>query len=85
MPNKEEWCAIVALANKAHIKYGKLYDTENQFNIVMNWARKWSVLQEKNKERAKKWNKEHPERHNELNKLSLERRKNARNASNCRK
>lgn len=73
MPTQEEMYAIIALANKAKSEYGKLYDTENQYNIVMGWAKKWFKEQEKRRERARKWNKENKERHNEINKNSYKR------------
>lgn len=48
----------------------------------MKWARKWLAQRNKAKEIANKWNKEHRERHNEINKLSYrrvkERKKNGK-------
>lgn len=64
---QEEMCAIVALAKKAKNSYGELYDTANQYEIVMKWARKWSASKKKSNEGARKWNKEHPERHRKTN------------------
>lgn len=68
MPTGEEWLAIMSLAVKAKNKYGKLYDTENQFNTVIKWSEKWWALRQKNAERAKKYNKDHAEWHREYNK-----------------
>lgn len=82
MPTEEEWCAIIALANKAKNSYGEMYDTANQYKIVMKWARKWLANKARATHNANKWNKEHRERHNEINKLSYrrvkERKKNAK-------
>ena len=82
MPTEEEWCAIIALANKAKNSYGELYDTANQYETVMKWARKWLANKERARKNANKWNKEHRERHNEINKLSYrrvkERKKNGK-------
>jgi len=67
MPTEEEWCAIIALANKAKGSYGELYDTANQYKIVMKWARKWLANKERVRKNANKWNKEHRERHRKTN------------------
>ena len=64
---QEEMCAIVALAKKAKNSYGELYDTANQYEIVMKWAKKWFANKEKSNKYAQKWNKEHPERHKASN------------------
>ena len=53
MPTTEEICAILALAQKAHNKYGALYDTERQYQIVMNFGKKWFEQREKNKNKAR--------------------------------
>lgn len=67
MPTEEEWCAIIALANKAHNAYGSIYDTDTQYTTVMEWARKWTKQRKRALAIAKKWNKEHPEKHREHN------------------
>lgn len=58
MPTAEEMCAILSLANKAHNAYGNLYDTENQYQIVMNWGRKWFDTRDKVRKNAKKYMQE---------------------------
>lgn len=55
MPTEEEWCAIVACANKAKNAYGGMYDTQKQHDIVMAWAKKWMEQREKNKTHAKEY------------------------------
>lgn len=55
MPTEEEWCAIVACANKAKTAYGSLYDTKNQHDIIMNWASKWLEQRENARENAKQY------------------------------
>ena len=85
MPNTEEWCAIIALANKAYGVYKNKYDTANQYEIVMKWARKWNEEREKKRERARQWNKKHPERHNELNKESYKRKKGIKNGTHSKR
>lgn len=75
MPTEEEWVAIISLAVKAKNEYGKLYDTENQFNTVIKWSQRWIELRKKNAERAKKYNKEHAEWHREYNRAWSKKKK----------
>lgn len=63
MPNTEEWCAIIACANKAYGTYGDTYGTAEQYKIVMDWAKRWMDIRDKNREQANAWNKAHPEAH----------------------
>ena len=58
MPTEEEWCAIVACANKAKNAYGGMYDTQKQHDIVMEWARKWMEKREYNRKKAKQYMRE---------------------------
>lgn len=76
MPTEEEICAIVALANKAKIKYGRLYDTQNQYETVIKFANKWFEQRRKNSVRANEWNKNHADAHKKHNKEYYERKKN---------
>ena len=63
---QEEMCAIVACAMKAQNRY-KDEETKKQVEIVRAWAKKWFKNKEKSNEGARKWNKEHPERHRKTN------------------
>lgn len=79
MPTEEEWCAIIALANKAHNAYGSIYDTDTQYTTVMEWARKWTKQRKRALALAKKWNKEHPEKHRQHNREYAKRNRVASN------
>lgn len=63
---QEEMYAIVSCAIKAQNKY-KDETTQKQVEIVRAWAKKWLINKEKSNEGARKWNKEHPERHRKTN------------------
>ncbi len=55
MPTAEEMCAILSLANKAHNAYGALYGTEEQYQIVMDWGKKWFEQRSKSRSNAKEY------------------------------
>lgn len=63
---QREWEAIVSCAMKAQNKYED-QTTKDQVEIVRAWAKKWLINKEKSNEGARKWNKEHPERHRKTN------------------
>lgn len=63
---QKELVAIVSCAMKAQNKY-KDETTQEQVEIVRAWARKWFENKKKSNEGARKWNKEHPERHRKTN------------------
>lgn len=63
---QREWEAIVSCAMKTQNKY-KDETTQEQVEIVRAWANKWLKNKEKSNEGARKWNKEHPERHRQTN------------------
>lgn len=47
---EEEFMAISALVIKAYNKYGKLYDTENQYKLAKQWIGKaLKEIKEKNR------------------------------------
>lgn len=82
MPTEEEFNAIMACVIKAYIKYKDDEVTQEQVEIIKKWASKYLANKERARKNARKWNKEHRERHNEMNKLSYrrvkERKKNAK-------
>ena len=63
MPTEEEYIAIMALAMKAHTRLKHLPGTEEQVETVRQWAEKWMKLREYNRNKAKVWNKAHPDEH----------------------
>lgn len=63
---EEEMLAIMACAIKAQNKY-KDEETKKQTEIVRGLVKKWFEQREKNREQARKWNKEHAEQHRKTN------------------